>query len=164
MRINTDRCVISSLTPNDISGLAQLNTIPEVRTYLGGPISTEDAQKRLTNNLTNPNHQAFVPRLKSNKHKIGLITLFPWQNTNNVEISYLFFPSYWNNGYARETIAAVITHAFNTQKISHVFAETQSINFASIKLLEHLGMTLSEKLMRFNAEQSIYSINNPNLI
>ena len=55
--------------------------------------------------------------------------------------AYVVFPSFWRQGYAREMTARVITHLFEAHRIPSLFAEIDTRNIGSIRLVESLGLT-----------------------
>lgn len=57
---------------------------------------------------------------------------------NTLEIGYVFNKNYWRNGYAKESCKALIDNAFS-EGIHRIFAECDSKNPNSWKLLENLG-------------------------
>src|SRR5699024_11286264 len=60
-----------------------------------------------------------------------------------------------------EVVGHIIDYSLSELALSKIVAETQTANTASCKLLEKLGMTLERIVYRFNAEQAIYSAENP---
>jgi RimJ/RimL family protein N-acetyltransferase len=56
------------------------------------------------------------------------------------EIGYCFVPETWRQGYATETVAALLDFAFATAGLHRVFALVDPENGASIRLLERLGL------------------------
>ncbi|MDC2865875.1 GNAT family N-acetyltransferase [Bacillus sp. BP-3] len=57
-----------------------------------------------------------------------------------VEVGYGFLENYWNNGYATESVGALIQWAFKTSKVDRIIAETLYDNHGSIRVLEKLNM------------------------
>lgn len=55
-------------------------------------------------------------------------------------IAYVVFPAFWRQGYAREMAARVITHLFQTYDNPSLFAEIDTRNLGSIRLVESLGL------------------------
>jgi [ribosomal protein S5]-alanine N-acetyltransferase len=52
----------------------------------------------------------------------------------------------------------LIEYAFNELGIQKLVAETQTANIRSCKLLEKVGMIMEQRIIRFGAEQAVYSI------
>ena len=55
--------------------------------------------------------------------------------------AYVVFPSFWRRGYAREMTACVITHLFEAHRMPSLYAEIDTRNTGSIRLVESLGLT-----------------------
>ena len=55
--------------------------------------------------------------------------------------AYVVFPLFWRQGYAREMAACVITHLFEAHRIPSLYAEIDTRNTGSIRLVESLGLT-----------------------
>lgn len=55
--------------------------------------------------------------------------------------AYVVFPMFWRQGYGREMTRCVVSHLFQTHGPSSLYAEIDTRNTASIRLVESLGMT-----------------------
>lgn len=55
------------------------------------------------------------------------------------EIGFLFSPSVWGKGYAREALQAVIDRAFGERGLEEIRAEADPRNERCLRLLAHLG-------------------------
>ena len=56
-------------------------------------------------------------------------------------IAYIIFTSHQRSGYGREMVSAMLDHLFRMNPIPSVYAEIDTRNQASIRLVESLGMT-----------------------
>ena len=59
------------------------------------------------------------------------------------ELSYMFLPEWWQQGFASESLAAVPKHTFTDLQLPFVVAETQTKSTRSVRLLEKLGRVRS---------------------
>ncbi|MDY0406771.1 GNAT family N-acetyltransferase [Virgibacillus sp. 179-BFC.A HS] len=100
----------------------------------------------------------WVVREKYTQKFIGLVSLDTHHVGTDLEVSYQFLPHWWGKGYATEVVGAVIHIAFHEFNLPRIVAETQTANKVSCRLLEKLGRALERTVMRFGAEQAIYSI------
>lgn len=98
----------------------------------------------------------YVIRNKANHDFIGLISLDPHQEGLGHEISYQLLNDFWSMGYGRECVKRIIKYAFDDLGFENLVAETQSLNLASCRLLESLGMKLLSQVNRYQARQNIY--------
>jgi [ribosomal protein S5]-alanine N-acetyltransferase len=155
----TERCLINTFQKLDYVDVKKLYVNQEVRKYLGG-IRQEDNIKDVLDEILNSSDDSFywVVREKQTDNFIGLVSLDPHHEGVYLEISYQFLPYWWGKGYATEVVQVIINFALNGLNLSKVVAETQTANKSSCRLLESLGMKLERTIIRFGAEQAIYSI------
>ncbi len=77
--------------------------------------------------------------LETNEH-IGCCGIRPYDQSQQIyEIGFHIRSNQWRRGYAREAAVAIIDYAFNTLKVSGLFAGHNPKNDASRHLLEQLG-------------------------
>jgi len=90
----------------------------KVRHYLGGVISNEEIDEKFNHFKDHWIRHGFglwsVIDEKSNE-VIGLCGLH--HSDDGIELSYMFFPSSWGRGLAREAAQASIEFGFNTLKL-----------------------------------------------
>lgn len=159
--IETRRCVLVSLDKTDYEDIKKLYTDESVRKYLGGTIGEESFNSKFLGMCIQEPHTLYW--VIKNKHQnkfMGLISLDTHHDGISREVSYQLLPKWWGCGYATEVVERIIDYAFNDLSLPRVIAETQSANKASCRMLEKVGMRLEQKVQRFGAEQSIYSIKN----
>ncbi len=54
--------------------------------------------------------------------------------------AYIVFPSFWKRGYGREMATCILTHLFDAHPLPSLYAEIDTRNLGSIRLVESLGM------------------------
>ncbi|WP_171975330.1 GNAT family N-acetyltransferase [Brasilonema sennae] len=54
-------------------------------------------------------------------------------------IAYMIFPSFWQQGYAKEGCLRLLNHLFNDYQVKIVAAQIDTRNVASIELIKSLG-------------------------
>lgn len=160
--IETNRCRLFKLQDSDYNDLKKLYTNHQVRKYLGGATDDEFLLKNkfeeVLENSSDASANYWVIRLIANNEFIGLVTLDNYHDGQNIEVSYQFLPEWWGSGYATEVLTTIIDYSFEELGLLRLVAETQTANKASCRLLERVGMSLESNLYRFNAKQSLYSI------
>lgn len=157
--IETDSFLLIRTSNIDINDLLNLYSDEIVWSYLGGLRSKEQMLKGIDSQVSPAeNHEYWVVRNKATTEFIGSISLTPHHDGKDTEISYEFLSKFWGNGYAYETIQAVINYAFNTKNIDRLVAETQAANLSSCRLLEKIGFEEEKYVIRFKNEQIIYVI------
>lgn len=83
----------------------------------------------------------WIIELKENYDLIGIIDLGKgFLRFDSCEIGYCYSDKYWGNGYATESLNAVIKYLFEECDAKTVFAEYMSENIASGKVLEKVNM------------------------
>ncbi|OPA77409.1 GNAT family N-acetyltransferase [Paenibacillus selenitireducens] len=159
--LETNRCRIIELHETDYGDVRKLYTDELVRKFLGGTVMDDSIFRANFFDKfmqSNPDSMNWAIRNKQNDEFIGMIHLDRHHDGVHIEVSYQLLPVWWGKGYATEVLRRVITYAFEELKLSKVIAETQTANLASCRLLESVGMTLEQKTLRFDAEQSIFGI------
>ena len=161
MILETNRCTIKPVGIEDKTDLHRLCDDPNVWQYLGGQATAEHNRKNIDYIGKVPITDRWVVRGKADDSFLGAISLIPHHAGDDLEVSYLFLSKHWGKGYASEVVTAVIHYAFSEKKINRLLAETQSANLASCRMLEKLGFHKIKNLVRFEAEQALYAIDNP---
>ena len=157
--LHTDHLRLRPPTVEDRALGETLHRDPLVRQYLGGPTPEEHLPDVLAGYLTfSPRRAAWVVRLADGGEAIGLVTVSEHKDGEDVELSYLFAPSAWGQGYATEATRAVLDYGAAAMGLQRIIAETQQANAPSRRLLERLGMTPRASLIRFGAPQVIYEL------
>lgn len=155
----TTRCTLTKLEDNDYVDVLKLYRDEMVRKYLGGRVEEEQFKVKFNDMITvDDDTYYWVIREKGSMDFIGLISLDQYHDGVSKEVSYQLLPTYWGKGYATEVVERVIKYALQELKLSKVVAETQTANEKSCSLLKKVGMSLEDKVIRFGAEQSVFSI------
>ena len=155
--IITDNCIIKRFAPEYIEQAVILFTDSHVRKYLGGPVPAEWARHRLEQWCDPKSENIYFAVTIHEGTFIGIIDIAPYHDGTSKELSYMFLPEYWGQGYAFESVKAVLDYCRKHLELNRIISETQTENERSCVLLERLGYTLKEKLIRFEAEQSVYA-------
>ena len=170
MIFETERCIIKPISTDDKPDLFSMCDDINVWQYLGGSNTAEYHRKHIENleallsSVSNTDLSRWIIRNKINNVFLGYLCLDNHHDSDDdIQLSYMLLSNCWGNGYASEAAREIIRHAFNERKLNRLFAETQSANLASCKLLEKLGFYKIKELIRFNAEQTLYAIDNPAL-
>lgn len=157
--IRTQRCVIHCLRGEDTSDLEALYRDKEVWRYLGG-LRNEVQIKSDIGRAVAPPHPAqyFAVRNGDNNAFLGIIFLDTHHNGADIEISYAFLSAVWGSGLAYEAVKAVMQYTFQSRNLAQLLAETQARNKHSCNMLQRLGFTETERIIRFGATQIIFVI------
>ncbi|MCP3029483.1 GNAT family N-acetyltransferase [Halobacillus sp. A5] len=161
--MRSDRTWINEIQESDFKYVKELYVDPTVRKYLGGP-PKEEMVPSIFDDMINSDRNSlyWVVREIESSGFIGLVSLGPHHDGEDVEISYQLLPPWWGKGYGTEVVKEVIDYAFNELNLVKVIAETQTANIYSCRLLEKAGMELDKIITRFGEKQSIYSLKKQN--
>jgi ribosomal-protein-alanine N-acetyltransferase len=153
----SERCYFTPLQVSDYDALKSLFMNPQVRKYLGGPVEDQSFDKKFKAMLRGDDKgHYYLVKKRRDCEFVGLISLDPHQDGLGYEISYQFLDDFWSMGYGRESVKRLIEYAFEDLGFESLVAETQSLNKASCRLLESLGMKLVSQVDRYQANQNIY--------
>lgn len=155
----TERCFINTFKKADYPDVKKLFVNQDVRKFLGGIREEESIQVVLDSmHYSSDISYYWVVRDKRSDIFIGLVSLDPHHEGVYLEISYQLLPNWWGKGFGTEVVKLIIHYTLNELNLSKVVAETQTANKSSCRLLERVGMELERNIIRFGAEQAIYSI------
>jgi RimJ/RimL family protein N-acetyltransferase len=125
-----------------------------VRRYLGGPLTREwlaakRAQPLQDGDLTVTLHSG---------ETAGFLELEP-DGHGDIELSFALLVEFWRQGLARESCAAVLgwVQTWATPG-ARLVAWTQTANHRSRRLLQALGMTETERVVKYGLPQVRYAL------
>lgn len=144
-RLTTARVLLRSVTPADRADLIALEADPQVMRYLNGGRTVPEAGLAdadfLTPRGTEPEVLAALDR--SSGRFLGWFALFDdgiVDGVRTAELGYRLARAAWGQGFGSEGAGAVISHALGTLGFDRVRAQTMSVNAASRRVMEKIGM------------------------
>lgn len=143
---------LRKLLDSDREFLLRLLTDREVRKYLGGELSFNEAQRRVEVLLQQKPTDYWIVEFEGDP--IGTVVLGKHIDSGGVELSYQLLPEYVGRGLAFKAVQETLKN----NEGSLVVAETQVKNVRSRRLLERLGFQEIERLERFNEAQVYYEM------
>lgn len=150
--LETERLLLRPFTTDDAPFILTLLNEPSFLQYIGDKNvrNLEDAQKYLTNgpiaSYAKNGFGLLCVELKDPQTSIGMCGLLKRDELPEPDIGFAFVPDFWNKGYAFEAAAAVMKDARETLKLGRILAIVNSDNYASMKLLERLGLGFERML------------------
>lgn len=162
MKLETPRTCLRKLIVHDAEDFYRLNLDEEVLKFTGDkPFETiEDARDFLSS--YKPYEQYGVGRLavieKASNRFIGWCGLKYSPDTNEYDIGFRFYKSYWNKGFATETAKVCLNFGFNELDLKQIVGRAMKENAASIKVLQKLGMLYKTNFDFDGREGVIYQI------
>lgn len=143
--ITTDRVVLRWISEDDIDGLYEVFSDPQVMRYWSTvPLTNREAAAALQREIAagNENNSMFKwgLALRESNSVIGTTTLFNLNLDNGrAEIGYAMASARWGKGYMNEALRALVGHAFDVMNLRRLEADVDPRNAASIRTLERLG-------------------------
>jgi RimJ/RimL family protein N-acetyltransferase len=139
----------------DRAAAVELLTDPQVRQFIGGPLSAEDAREA----VKGPAGQrwgSFVLELRHGNGDgegavVGVCSLS--RERGELEVGYMLLPRYWGKGLASEAVATALAWVAEHFDDEQVIAVTQAANTASMRLLARLGFVERQRFVEYDAEQ-----------
>ena len=143
--ITTPRVVLRWISEDDIDGLYEIFSDPQVMRYWSTvPIPNRDAAAELQRDIADGNEKNSMLKwglaLRDSNTIIGTTTLFHLNLDNGrAEIGYAMGRAHWGKGYMNEALNALVSHAFEVMELRRLEADVDPRNTASIRTLERLG-------------------------
>lgn len=144
MRITTERLALEPISLKYLeSTYAYSSDLENTRLMMFLPYSSTDELEEYLRGavdqwkLDDPHHLEFVVLL-GDVH-IGGVTLYPTE-PGSAELGWILDKHYFGHGYATEAIRAVMDYGQREWGIHRFFAQCDSENAASYRLMERLGM------------------------
>jgi ribosomal-protein-alanine N-acetyltransferase len=169
IKIETERLILREFIPTDEVGLFELDSNPEVHTYLGKkPVKTIEEVRKFIEIINQQYVDNGIARWavidKFTGEFIGWsgIKLIkePMNNHNNFyEIGYRLIEKHWGKGIATETTVALLKYAFENLKTEKVYAICDIENAGSKNVLLKSGLTLIETFDYNGIEHNWFEIN-----
>ena len=138
MHLETPRLFIRPFLPEDFSDLHEIFGDDRTMENCEPAYTPAQTQDFLTSFCIGRNGALAAVHKETGK-MIGYI-LFKEYEESVYEIGWIFNRSYWRQGYAYESCAAVIDHAFAALSAHKIFAEATDV-VKSVGLMKKLGMS-----------------------
>jgi len=145
--IETNRLLLRKLTVDDAPFMLDLLNQPSFIQFIGdrGVRTLDDAREFILTRYVAAYERLgfgiYLTLLRESKIPIGICGLVKREGLDNVDIGYAFLPQYWSQGYASESVSAVLAYARNTLGIRRILGITTPDNASSIRVLEKAGFT-----------------------
>jgi RimJ/RimL family protein N-acetyltransferase len=153
--LETERLVLRRLEAGDAAFILELLNEPSFLRFIGdkGVRTLDDARTYIANgpgaSYARFGFGLYLTLLKEGGAPIGICGILKRETLADVDVGYAFAPRYWKQGYARESVAAVLEHAHRDFGLARIVAIVSPDNDDSIRLLERLGFR-SEGLVRLS--------------
>jgi [ribosomal protein S5]-alanine N-acetyltransferase len=168
--IETKRLILREFLHYDAETLFEMDKNPEVHKYLWNKPLTDieevhDYIKLVRQQYLDNNIGRFVVVLKETKEVIGWAGIkFNTQMVNNkinfYDIGYRLNEKFWGEGYASEASFAWLDYGFNVMKIKLMEAAAHTKNIASNRVLQKIGMKMTEQYLEDGVSWNWYEMEN----
>lgn len=151
--ISTTRTLLRRLRPGDLSAMRLLESDSLVMQFTPSrvPQSLEQSQKRLEGQISKQSSLApfgiWAAELKEDSEFVGWFMLNP-SAPGSLELGYMLVQKHWGKGLATEVCRALIEFAKTQESIKEIIAKTNFNNDSSIRVLEKLGFTYTETIIK----------------
>jgi RimJ/RimL family protein N-acetyltransferase len=171
--LETERLILREMLPSDAEALFEMDSNPNVHKYLWNkPLTSIDGVyqyiEMVRNQYLENNIGRFVVVLKGTNELIGWAGLK--YNTEMVngkvhfyDIGYRLNEKFWGKGYASEASFAWLDYGFNVLKIKVMEAAAHTDNIASNRILQKIGLKMTEQYLEEDVSWNWYELKNPNL-
>lgn len=152
--IETERFLIRPLVAEDAAGIFELDSNPNVHTYLGkNPIKTLEEAENAILFIQQQYKDLGIGRwaiIEKNTGNFVGWTGFKYivepinNHVNYHDLGYRLIERYWGKGIATETAKACLKYAFETLKLEKVYGICDVDNVSSMHILQKCGLKLIE--------------------
>lgn len=150
--IQTERLLLSELTPDDAGFILQLLNEPSFIDNIGDR-GVRDLDSAVRYILDGPvqsyarnNFGLMRVSLRDSGESIGMCGLLKRDTLPDADLGYAFLPRHWSRGYAIESGSAMLRHAREVLALPRVLGIVDPANQSSIKVLERLGLRFEREL------------------
>ncbi|MCT1902364.1 GNAT family N-acetyltransferase [Oceanobacillus sojae] len=156
----TKRLILRKMRISDAAALFNIWSDPAVAAFMNISAFTSESQTiemiNLLNKLAEKNQAIRYSVLDLNSKQIIGSCGFNAIDAENAraEIGYDIAKAYWGNGYAPESIQALIDEAFANLGINRIEAKVEPANINSMKVLQKLGFTFEGTLRQYEKVKS----------
>lgn len=145
-KLDTKRLHLSELTKPDAQFIYELFNDPDCIRFIGdrGIVDLKAAEQYLEKKLIDSYRQQgfglYKVTLKNSNEPMGICGLVKRDELNPPDIGFAFLSQYRADGYCTEAAAGILKWAHESKGIKEILAYTNPDNFASIRVLEKIGL------------------------
>lgn len=142
VELQTINLALRPCRSSDCADYIALERDPEVMRFLNGGRAVDQEQsdpdaKFLMPRGTEP--YVWTTRRKTDDNFVGWFCLWP-ESDKVGELGYRLCRQHWDQGFATEGVKALINWGFTHGGYDRIFASTMTVNLASRRVLEKVGM------------------------
>jgi RimJ/RimL family protein N-acetyltransferase len=156
--LETERLRLRHLSPEtDAEFILELLNQPSFIRYIGdkGARDLNNAKRYIVEGPLKSYREhgfgLYLVELKGDATPIGICGIIKRDTLPDADIGFAFLPRYWNQGYAFEAAAAIMTYARETLGLDRILAITTPDNESSARLLAKIGLRF-DRMIRMAPE------------
>jgi RimJ/RimL family protein N-acetyltransferase len=156
--LETERLRLRHLSPEtDAEFILELLNEPSFVRYIGdkGARNLDDARRYIVEgpvkSYAENGFGLYLVELKADATPIGMCGIIKRDTLPDADIGFAFLQRYWNQGYAFESAAAIMTYAQETLRLERILAITTPDNESSARLLAKIGLRF-DRMIRMTPE------------
>lgn len=169
--LETERLLLRELVPEDAPGLYEMDSDPDVHTYLGRKPITDPAQAADMIAFIRQQYVDFgIGRWAVIEKSTG--AFLGWSGLKFIEgpmhgqsrfyeLGYRFMKKHWGKGYATETALPLVQYGFEVLQQPMLYAITDPGNHNSRKVLEKTGFRFVDIFMYDGEETNWFEMKRP---
>lgn len=171
--LETDRLILREILLEDAPAFFAMDNNPNVHNYLWNKPTQKideiiEIIAFIRNQYSNNGIGRFAMILKETNQFIGWAGLkYNTEIVNNkvnfYDIGYRLDEKFWGKGFASEATFAWLDYGFNSMKIQKMEAAAHADNSASNKILQKIGMKMTEQYLEDQVLWNWYELENNNL-
>ena len=163
--LETERLIVRKWVPDDWKRFRTLFTDPRVMQYIGDgqPWSDRRLKRWVDESIEIEKTRGWVlwPLVHREESEVIGFCGFWHGFPPDVEMGWRLLPGYWGQGLMTEAASALMDHGFATYGFKRLVAVAQPANFASIRVMEKIGMTFERKFKYQGIEVVSYGRDRP---
>lgn len=163
--IHTERVCLRELQIYDAENFFQLNADEEVLRYTGDVAfaSVQDAELFLQNysHYQDYGFGRWAVINKETEEFLGWCGLKYSPEKDEVDVGFRLFRKFWGLGYATESAKACLDYGFKKLNLKRIVGRAMKENWASIRVLEKMGMNGVQDFYQNEKLWCLYEIKNP---
>ncbi|AQX11090.1 hypothetical protein BAX94_14740 [Elizabethkingia meningoseptica] len=156
--IETERLVLEELHTDDSQFIYELLNSEGWKKWIGERHihSDKDAKDYILKINNMPSLKYWVVKRKEDRERIGIITLIKRDYLDGQDIGFAFLPEFSGKNYAYEATKPVLDKLLKRVDFPVMYAIVTPENKKSVNLLERLGLSFSENIVRDGETLSVY--------
>ena len=166
--LETKRMILRKFEAEDLEGMWELDSDPEVHRYLGNdPITDKNFLKGVIQSLQTQYAENGIARWAVINKETGefmgwsgikYVTETTNGHVNFYDVGYRFKQKFWGMGYGFESAEAALRYGFDVLQLQELYASAHIHNLASNAILKRLGFELENRFFYENEENNWYKI------